>query len=130
MDLETRLLARDLPPALESHLAKYRSLIPSLALICHLVDHPEGGAVGRESLIRACAWGQFLETHAERLYSQARTPEILLALELDKHLTDLGKVFSVRDVYRKGWKLLDQAGAASAVQVLVKYGREIGRAHV
>ena len=123
LDLETRLLARDLPPALESHLAKYRSLIPSLALICHLVDHPEGGAVGRESLIRACAWGQFLETHAERLYSQARTPEILLALELDKHLTDLGKVFSVRDVYRKGWKLLDQAGAASAVQVLVKYGR-------
>lgn len=123
LNLETRLLARDLPPALESHLAKYRSLIPSLALICHLVDHPEGGAVGRESLIRACAWGQFLETHAERLYSQARTPEILLALELDKHLTDLGKVFSVRDVYRKGWKFLDQAGAASAVQVLVKYGR-------
>jgi putative DNA primase/helicase len=40
-DFEPRLCAGDLHPAMESHLAKYRSLIPSLALILHLVD---GGA--------------------------------------------------------------------------------------
>jgi putative DNA primase/helicase len=43
MDLEKRLRG-DLHPALESHLAKYRKLVPALALICHLVD---GGTAGR-----------------------------------------------------------------------------------
>jgi hypothetical protein len=37
-DLEARLCAGELRPAVESHLAKYRSLIPSIALIVHLLD--------------------------------------------------------------------------------------------
>jgi hypothetical protein len=41
-DLEARLLTGEEHPAVESHLAKYRSLIPSLALISHILD----GGVG------------------------------------------------------------------------------------
>jgi putative DNA primase/helicase len=40
-DLERRLRSGIEHPAIEAHLAKYRSLVPAIALICHLVD---GGA--------------------------------------------------------------------------------------
>ena len=37
-ELEIRLRTAELPPALESHLAKYRSLMPFLALIFQLIE--------------------------------------------------------------------------------------------
>ncbi len=37
-DLERRIRWADMPPALESHLAKYRKLMPAVALILHLAD--------------------------------------------------------------------------------------------
>ena len=49
--LETRLRIEELHPALETALAKYRSLIPSLALLIHLADCLEGGPVS----LSACA---------------------------------------------------------------------------
>src|SRR5262245_34680217 len=51
-DLERRLRGDELSPALEGHLAKYRKLVPALALI----DHLAGGGIGNvgiESLSRA-----------------------------------------------------------------------------
>ena len=42
--IEARLRKGDLHPAFEAHLTKYRSLAPSIALICHLVD---GGNAAR-----------------------------------------------------------------------------------
>ncbi len=44
-ELEARLRTGELPEALESHLAKYRSLVPSLGLLIHLAD--VGGGPGR-----------------------------------------------------------------------------------
>lgn len=41
---ETDLRSGNLHPALESHFAKYRKLVPSLALICHLADDGKGCA--------------------------------------------------------------------------------------
>jgi Protein of unknown function (DUF3987) len=38
-DLERRLRTGKMAPALEAHLAKYRKLVPALALINHLVDN-------------------------------------------------------------------------------------------
>jgi len=82
-ELEDRLRSAELPSALESHLAKYRSLMPSLALICHLIEYvdsttddssTEGGAVGLRSAVRAAAWCEYLETHARRLYASAENP--------------------------------------------------------
>jgi putative DNA primase/helicase len=55
-DLETRLRSGDLHPALESHLAKHRKLIPGLALICHLADGGTG-PVTESATLRALAWG-------------------------------------------------------------------------
>lgn len=122
--LEQRLRARnDVPPAIEAHLAKYRSLVPSLALLSHLADTPTGGAVTLPSLLRACAWAEYLETHARRIYGAQTLGEIEAARELLRRLRrgDLPDPFALRDVYRPCWRLLDRDGAAAAVQLLADH---------
>ena len=39
---EARIRSGELPEALEGHLAKYRKLVPTLALLNHLADGGEG----------------------------------------------------------------------------------------
>ena len=56
-----------------SHVAKYRSLMPSLALIGHLIDGVAGGPTGPVSggaAARAVAWCEYLQGHARRLYAE------------------------------------------------------------
>jgi hypothetical protein len=43
---------------MEAHLAKYRSLVPSLAMLCHLADVGHG-PVGGEAMARAVLLGDF-----------------------------------------------------------------------
>lgn len=128
--LESRLRDDDLHPAMESHLAKFRSLVPSLALLSHLADDPEGGEVGVPSLLRALAWSEYLESHARRIYAPALSPELFAALELAKRLPSLPEPFTARDVYRKHWRGLDIEGTRNAVQVLTDFGhiREVDEA--
>jgi len=124
-DLEPRLRADDMPPALEAHLAKYRSLAPSLALLCHLVDNPQGGSVNEDSTLRALAWCEFLEGHARRLYAQALAPEVEAARELDQRIRrgDIAMEFSARDVYRNHWRCLDKTGTATALAYMEEFDR-------
>ena len=121
--LERRIRSDDMHPALESHLAKFRSLIPSLALLCHLVDTPEGGPVSAAAALRAMAWGEYLESHARRVYAPALAPDMASAVELDRRLSSLPDPFTAKEVYRRHWRLLDQEGAAAALAVLIDYGR-------
>jgi putative DNA primase/helicase len=103
-----------------AHLGKYRSLIPSLALLIHLADVGTG-PVGKDSLLRACEWGEYLESHAGRIYAPALSPDIVAARALGDHIQrgDLGRSFAARDVYRKGWSgLTDQETLLSALSVL------------
>jgi putative DNA primase/helicase len=73
---ETELRGDDLHPALVSHLAKYRKLVPALALIFALVDTPDsGGVIQRSELMRALAMSEYLRSHAERVYAAAVIPE-------------------------------------------------------
>jgi Protein of unknown function (DUF3987) len=80
---ERRLRSPDseMTPALESHFAKYRKLVPSLALINHLADVGHG-PVGGEAMARALGLATYLETHAilRRLRSSRwRKPGVLPA---------------------------------------------------
>lgn len=75
-DLETRLRSDNgLHPAIVSHLAKYRSLMPTLALIFHLIEVADGttepGTVTDRAAIMAAAWCDYLESHAGRIYGAA-----------------------------------------------------------
>ncbi len=114
--------------ALEAHLAKYRSLMPTLALLFHLLDIVGGNAKGNvslESTKRAAAWCSFLEQHARRVYGLA------LMSDIRKAKTILGKIrrgqlkaeFTARDIYRKCWAGLSQSSEVTEpLQVLVDYG--------
>lgn len=108
-ELEHRLRNDDLPPIMEAHLAKYRSLVPSLALLIFLADG-KTGPVDSESLLRACGWVEYLESHARRIYALALAPSVAAAVPLAQHIErgDLGTEFSVAQVQQKGWSNLTE----------------------
>jgi len=107
-DLEHRLRAEEDHPVLLSHLAKYRSLLPSLALIFHLIDGVDTGRRGPVSgaaAAQAAAWCEYLAAHAGRLYADvtdaARGAAALLATRLAGGR--LASPFTAREVYRQEW---------------------------
>jgi hypothetical protein len=57
------------------HLSKYRSLMPSIALIDHIISTADSkkplGDVSLESAEKAAAWCAYLEAHARRIYGMA-----------------------------------------------------------
>lgn len=117
--LENRLRGDELPPALESHLAKYRSLIPSLALLIHLAD--DGTAeIPVTALSKAIQWGAYLESHAHRVYASAVHGDITAAWALAKKILDGSLVdgFTVKEVSRPCWTGLTTEGAQGAIEVL------------
>jgi hypothetical protein len=103
-ELERRLRRGEDHDAIIAHLAKYRSLIPSLALLIHLAD---GGRnpVGKYAIERACAWGDYLESHARRIYSCGLVRDDIAARAMARRIRagSLPDVFSARDVYRRHW---------------------------
>jgi len=104
-ELERRIRSGDEQSMLEAHLAKYRSLVPTLALLIHLAD-VGAGPVSEDALTRACAWAEYLESHARRLYSPAISPSRAATWALAERILkgDLGSSFALRDVYRNEWR--------------------------
>lgn len=98
-------------PAVESHLTKYRKLIPALALVIHLAERAEG-RVGLSALERAIGWGDYLETHARRIYACGIDPAVGHARALARRI-EAGEVadgFTVREVYHgRHWSMLADA---------------------
>lgn len=129
---ETELKSGDLHPAMESHLSKYRKLVPALALIFALIDTPDSGAlIGESELIRAISWAEYLRSHANRIYAVASNPEMGGAQALLKRIKK-GEItnkdgvavngFTARDIYRMGWAELGREPTEKAIQVLEDYG--------
>jgi putative DNA primase/helicase len=109
---------------LVSHLAKYRKLTPALALVLALIDTPDsGGLVGKTELIRTLAWGEYLRTPANRLYSAAAMPETTGAASLLKKIRwGLGAEFTPRHAAQKCWAGLNTLDAVrKAADVLTDY---------
>jgi hypothetical protein len=108
--LEQRVRTKELKetPAFESHLAKYRSLLPSLALVFHIVDVVSGkaeGAVSSEAALRAVEWCQYLEAHARKVYAEEMQGETVAAHALAEKIMS-GAVSdgdAIRDIHRNGW---------------------------
>ena len=131
-NLELRLRGDELEGTpLESHLAKYRSLMPSLALIFHLIEmadsNPLGepGAVSAQAVQMAIDWCVYLESHANRVYSLNEQPEMLSASVLLDHIRkgDVKDGCTPRDIYRNGWKFLKTPDETkAALLVLDEYG--------
>jgi putative DNA primase/helicase len=128
-NLETELRGTSTSLLLASHLGKYRSLMPSLAVLFELADLAargfegfEGFAAGRpystrmvslDNMFRSMEWGFYLRSHAERIYSLAASPgqqaAYCLASKIKNHAVDPNRTgtFSARDVEQKNWKGLN-----------------------
>jgi len=111
-ELEARLRGEELQrtPAFCSHLAKYRSLMPSLALLFHLIKVVAGHASGTgdipvETARLAAAWCDYLEAHARKVYRRELVADIegarLLAAKIESGDVRDGQM--VRDLYRPQW---------------------------
>src|SRR6266849_5742535 len=106
--LEQTLRAEEEHPVLLSHCAKYRSLMPSLALIVQLIDAVDAGTrgpVARAAAERATAWCTYLAAHARRLYAMLTDAARVAAAVLATKITH-GRVaspFTAREVYRNEW---------------------------
>jgi hypothetical protein len=123
-ELENSLRSGERHPALESHVSKYRKLVPALALLIHLIQGNTGD-ISIDSLRRAIGWQKFLFVHAVRAYAAVTSATMDTAKSLSRHIKRgaLNDGFTVRDIYRKGWSLLSTAKEATeAVGVLVDLG--------
>jgi putative DNA primase/helicase len=135
-ELEAKLRSTELHAALISHLSKYRSLLPSLALLFELADRYADGnsvnpslslTVSLEHTRQAAEWCDYLESHARRVYSCITTPQLHAAYELAKKIREkkvgANGFFLCREVYLKGWSSLDSPDAVKqAINVLVDSG--------
>ncbi len=129
---ETEIRGEALHPAMVSHLAKYRKLIPALALVFAQIDTPDSGnLIGVAELIRALAWGDYLRSHAKRLYAAAVIPEttdaatLLSKIRAGKLADSDGVIlesFTPRQIAVKGWAGLGTPDAVrKAAGVLADY---------
>jgi hypothetical protein len=114
-----------------SHLSKYASLMPALALLFELADQAasrvwSSDQVDLNHAQQAAACCEYFESHARRLYSCVTTPAMRAAAELAEHIRGgrIGRdgTFLVRDVYRHQWSGLDTPELAhAALRVLVDW---------
>jgi len=120
-NLERHLRAQEEGAAMETHLSKFRGLIPRLALIFHLCE-ADAGPVSKESLSKALCFAECLESHARRIYSFVETRDPHAAQQLAKKIKTgviLGK-FTCREVYKKHWSGLKQDDVECAIEVLLE----------
>ena len=121
LDLETS----DETPALVQHLAKYRKLYPTLALLFHLLDLVSGatapGPVSQSAAELAGQWCAYFAAHARRMYTYGANGSN--AATLGEHINrgHLKETFTARDIQRKGWQgLIDKAAVATALEELAE----------
>lgn len=126
-DWQRMLDTTDEAPAVVQHLAKYRKLYPSLALLFHLIAVASGeihpGPVGLEATTLASKWCAYFAAHARRVYAYGLSGSG--AATLGEHLQAgrLPASFTLRDVQRKGWQGLgDRAAVQTALDDLTEAG--------
>jgi putative DNA primase/helicase len=122
--LEEKVRSGEEHPALESHLAKYRSLVPSLALLIHLADDGQG-PVGEAATRMAIGWADYLESHARRVYAIATDGAAIAGRALARRIKkgELKDGFTLRDIYRKHWTgLSDRQAVEQSVDLLLDLG--------
>jgi hypothetical protein len=104
--LQTRISSDEESSFMQAHLAKYRKLMPALALLIALADGCLD-AVGLDHAEKAADWCEYLELHARRVYASRINPERLAAISLGHKLRKGWKrnerCFSVRQVYLNDW---------------------------
>jgi hypothetical protein len=122
--LNEKMLRKDIGPAEQSHFAKYRSLVPGLALLFHLLEGHDG-EVCSHCLTGALKFAAYLKSHAMRVYGAVHSVDGTSAQALVGRLLkgELTSGFTLRSVYTKGWRdLSDQKKVKLGLDQLVELG--------
>jgi 5S rRNA maturation endonuclease (ribonuclease M5) len=113
-------------PLMVEHFGKFRSLMPSLALIFHCIDIADAnvqGDVSEQSALLAVDWCNYLESHARRIYAMAESPEHEAAVRLSEKIK-LGAIansFTSKTIYDKGWHgLKEKQEVEAACNILIE----------
>ena len=123
-ELQTVKIEREENPLMVEHLGKFRSLMPSLALIFHCIDITDSkarGNVSGKAARLAVDWCKYLESHARRIYAMAESPEHEAAVRLaDKiRAKALPSLFTCKAVYDRGWHGLGRDEVTAACEILI-----------
>ncbi|PPC90456.1 MAG: hypothetical protein CTY34_07690 [Methylobacter sp.] len=124
-ELQTVKLKQEENPLMVEHLGKFRSLMPSLALIFHCIDIADGrvsGNVSVQAANLAVKWCKYLESHARRIYAMAQNLEHEAAVRLADKIKGkaLPSPFTPKSVYDKGWHgLKDRREVEAACNILI-----------
>jgi hypothetical protein len=124
--LQTVKIEHEDNPLMTEHFGKFRSLMPSLALIFHCIDIADGtvsGDVTAKSARLAVAWCDYLESHARRIYAMSESPEHEAAVRLSKKIksNQIPKRFTAKIIYDKGWHgLKDRQEVEAACNILIE----------
>lgn len=114
--------------AFHEHLAKYRSLLPAICAIYHLVDVVTTGCDYRVPLNtaqRAIDTVAYLEQHAQRLFRNELDKGTLLADRLLEKLAGLALpdgTITIRDLQRRDWSGLTPTTLPAAIRRLEAHG--------
>lgn len=120
---EKLLRSEKLTSSEHSHFSKYRSLIPGLALLFHMLDGHQGD-VCLGCLTSALNFAIYLKSHATRIYASVYGHDFAPARALARKLLakSLEDGFTARTIYLKGWSNLSKDETYSALDVLVEHG--------
>jgi hypothetical protein len=104
--LEHKILDPELSAARKSYVSKYRSLMPSLALIFEVMRMKGPPLdVSAEATKLAIQWVDLLETHMHKILCMGQTPESSALLLVKKiKYGELYDGMKIRELYRKSWK--------------------------
>jgi hypothetical protein len=121
---EKLLRSGSLDASEQGHFAKYRSLIPGLALLFHLING-HTGQVCEDSLATAMQFALYLKSHAKRIYRSVHGLDSAPTRSLAKNLLEykLTDGFTQRSLLHKGWaNLSNKDKVYLAVNALVEHG--------
>lgn len=110
--------------ARQSHFSKYRSLIPALALLFHLLDG-KIGPVPEKCIQSAITFAFYLKSHANRVYASVSGHDFACTRSLAMKLLGgaLPSGFTNRTIVMKGWAGLTSSDVVqSSLAALVEYG--------
>lgn len=114
--------------AMRNHLAKFRSLYPTLALIFHLVDvashESMPGPVTAKATRMAAEWCLYLEAHARRIYQASfdADPEPGKKLLARIQKGSVPSPFTAQWIYKRDWSGLDKDATERAINCLEDRG--------
>jgi hypothetical protein len=111
--------------ARQSHFAKYRSLVPALGLLFHLLDDSHSGPVCEDCLGQAISYAKYLKKHADRIYASVSGHDHAAVRLLAERLLggQLANGFTCRTLMLTGWSSLStKEQAQAAIDALVEFG--------